>query len=125
MLGTWAGPSRHRPLTILDDGRATERLAKAQGPTDAAAACHRIVKCRGTLAGCAYTTAEEYSILRPSNGTRLSGKVSIRSRVDDGSGGTGPHHLRGTKKCCALQQKCLIKTKEDDQCSYRLKDASH
>jgi hypothetical protein len=57
-LGTWAGPSwsrisRHRPLTILDDGRATERLAKARGLINAAAACHRIVKRRRTLARCA------------------------------------------------------------------------
>lgn len=31
----------HRRLTILDDGRATERLAKAQGPINAAAAPKR------------------------------------------------------------------------------------
>ena len=33
--------SRRRPLTILDDGRAMERLAKAQGPINAAAALKR------------------------------------------------------------------------------------
>lgn len=65
--------SRHRPLTILDNGRATGRLAKPQGPINAAAARHRMVKRRGTLAWCAMR-AEGHSILLPNNGIGSDGK---------------------------------------------------
>jgi len=68
--------SRHRPLTILDDGRAP---CKVQVPINAAATWHRIVKQRGALAGRLCGT-EAYSILLLSMEPDQVEKVSIRSR---------------------------------------------
>jgi hypothetical protein len=67
--------------------------------------------------------AEEYNIFSMEPDREES--VSIRSRVDDRSGGTSPHYLCGTRGMPReLLQKCLVKTKGADQCSYRLKESS-